>query len=237
MSEGLKTSIWGPPTWEALHCITFNYPQKPTKEDKKNYKLFFESLQYVLPCSECKKHYAKNIKNESELNKAFESRDSLTKWLYKLHNKVNDDRKVNYKLSYQEVKDKYESYIVKCYVKPEMNSIPYKHAYNYEAPVVDHKLISKFGDYAEERGLDDFVINIAEINNLIKKGDIGNAWNWRNQECWNMIKQMRLQGISSIEIEGKYKGMPTVSELGLMQLLCSNLNLDRIRKLIKKIDK
>jgi hypothetical protein len=28
------TSVWGSPMWHVLHTISFNYPIKPTKEQK-----------------------------------------------------------------------------------------------------------------------------------------------------------------------------------------------------------
>jgi hypothetical protein len=37
-NEGMQTYIWGPPMWHVLHTISFNYPIKPSKNDKKNYK-------------------------------------------------------------------------------------------------------------------------------------------------------------------------------------------------------
>ena len=38
--DGMLTSIWGPSLWHALHCISFNYPVKPTIQNKKNYNIF-----------------------------------------------------------------------------------------------------------------------------------------------------------------------------------------------------
>ena len=35
--DGMMTSIWGPPLWHELHTISFNYPTKPTKDDKLHY--------------------------------------------------------------------------------------------------------------------------------------------------------------------------------------------------------
>ena len=32
--DGMLTSVWGPPMWHTLHTISFNYPVKPTKEQK-----------------------------------------------------------------------------------------------------------------------------------------------------------------------------------------------------------
>ena len=35
--DGMLTSVWGPSMWHTLHAISFNYPVKPTKEDKVTY--------------------------------------------------------------------------------------------------------------------------------------------------------------------------------------------------------
>ena len=48
--DGMLTSVWGPSLWHYLHIMSFNYPVKPTKQDKKNYKNFVVSLKHVLPC-------------------------------------------------------------------------------------------------------------------------------------------------------------------------------------------
>ena len=37
--EGMLTSVWGPSLWHTLHTISFNYPVKPTKEQKKIIKI------------------------------------------------------------------------------------------------------------------------------------------------------------------------------------------------------
>ena len=34
-NNGMMTSIWGPPTWHMLHCISFNYPVSPSDLQKK----------------------------------------------------------------------------------------------------------------------------------------------------------------------------------------------------------
>ena len=39
--EGMRTKVWGPPAWVFLHTVAHNYPLKPTREDRKNYKNFF----------------------------------------------------------------------------------------------------------------------------------------------------------------------------------------------------
>lgn len=34
--DGMLTSVWGPSMWHFLHTMSFNYPLKPTKQDKDN---------------------------------------------------------------------------------------------------------------------------------------------------------------------------------------------------------
>lgn len=82
----MDPKIWGPSGWLFLHTITFNYPTNPTEEDKKNYKLFFESLKNVIPCPICSEHYKENLKKiPIKLN----SKDELIEWLFDIHNSVN----------------------------------------------------------------------------------------------------------------------------------------------------
>ena len=104
-NNGLITKIWGPVMWESIHCVAFGYPIEPTEEQKNNYKNFFKSLCYVLPCCECREHYTEHI-HEDKIklcNAVFESRDSLTKWLYDFHMCVNDSLGVIYDLSYEKI--------------------------------------------------------------------------------------------------------------------------------------
>ena len=101
----MKNSQWGPAAWLFLHSVTFQYPENPTDQDKNNYKIFFDSLQNILPCPNCREHYQKNLK-ENPMN--LESRESLIKWVIDLHNAVNKkNSKKEY--SYDEVKDLYQS--------------------------------------------------------------------------------------------------------------------------------
>ena len=46
-SNGMMTSIWGPPGWFFMHTIAQNYPEKITNENKYimvQYKVFFENI-------------------------------------------------------------------------------------------------------------------------------------------------------------------------------------------------
>ena len=79
-----NNNIWGPPAWTFLHTVTFNYPENPTEDDKRNFYNFFMNLQHVLPCEKCKAHYKQNIK-KYDLKNNLGSRQDLVKWLIDLH--------------------------------------------------------------------------------------------------------------------------------------------------------
>ena len=102
-----NNNVWGPPAWTFLHTVTYNYPENPSDNDKKNYHNFFDSLQHVLPCEKCKGHYKQNIQ-KYDLNNSLDNREDLVKWLIDLHNDVNRDngKKV---WSYSEVYNKYDN--------------------------------------------------------------------------------------------------------------------------------
>jgi hypothetical protein len=96
---GFQTNCWGPPMWFVLHIITLNY----NPDYKKGYLAFFKSLRFVLPCKSCRINYTKTIKTHPLLqltSSVFENRESLSFWLFKLHNfvtKCNKGTQVVYK--------------------------------------------------------------------------------------------------------------------------------------------
>ena len=116
VNNGLITKIWGPPLWTSLHCITFGYPIEPTPEQKINYKIFLEKVGDVLPCKFCRDSYKKFINEPDTLldDNALKNRGSLTKWLYDLHNKVNNKLGFTYGVTYESIVNRYEKFRAKC---------------------------------------------------------------------------------------------------------------------------
>ena len=99
----MEPKVWGSHAWIFLHTITLNYPDEPTKFDKENYKKFFENLSHVIPCEVCKSHYKQNIKKYPI---QLESKETLTRWLHKIHNIVNVKKGIE-EFSYDEFIKKY----------------------------------------------------------------------------------------------------------------------------------
>ena len=82
-------NAWGPYGWNFLHYVTLGYPKNPDTDDKKNYKLFFESLKNILPCPKCAKHYEENLKVLPLTDEILDDKEKLIKWLIDVHNRVN----------------------------------------------------------------------------------------------------------------------------------------------------
>jgi len=241
--NGLLPKIWGPHTWKALHCITFGYPIKPTPFEKKNFRTFFEALGFVLPCEACRESYRKLIVTGSNklTDEALESRDTLTLWLYNLHQSVNSKLGVNYDVSYSDVVETYESFRVKCdpshkgCIMPiEQRKISYCNEYKKEYPIIPYSIIKCFAKYAELRGITTFMDQVDKTQFVINNKDVNeqyeNEWDERNKNCDEIIKYMRQEGIYSLEQDGDYKGLPTTNELFLFSYMTSNMNLNEIKK-------
>ena len=112
--DGMLTSVWGPSLWHSLHTISFNYPVKPSKIEKKNYFDFFMSLKNILPCGYCRKNYVKNIKTIPLTMNSMKNRESFSKWLYELHEEINRMLGKKSNLSYEDVKLRYEMFRSRC---------------------------------------------------------------------------------------------------------------------------
>ena len=117
---GMMTSIWGPGMWHFLHTMSFNYPVKPSKEEKKHYREFMNSLQHILPCRYCRDNYKKNLKSAGWNMSALKNRDSFSRFVYRLHNEVNRQLGKHCSLTYEAVRDRYEGYRSRCLSESEM---------------------------------------------------------------------------------------------------------------------
>lgn len=116
-SEGMLTSVWGPSLWHFLHTISFNYPIHPNEAHKEYYRTFILSLKHILPCKYCRDNFKHNMKVLPLNKKVFENRDSLSRYVYKLHEVINKTLGKKSNLSYVQVRDRYEHFRARCNVK------------------------------------------------------------------------------------------------------------------------
>lgn len=94
MSLSSDPRVWGPPLWKRLHTITFKYPERIDMSDvddvaiRNKVRKIFEELRKTIPCKACRYSYRKFFKRDG-VEKYLGGRDGLSRWLYRLHNKVN----------------------------------------------------------------------------------------------------------------------------------------------------
>jgi hypothetical protein len=116
--DGMMTSIWGPPMWHFLHIVSFNYPINPTKIQKEHYYNFFNNLQNILPCKYCRDNLTKNFTILPLNMSVFKNRETLSIYVYKLHELINKMLGKQSNLSYDDVRDRYEHFRSRCLEPP-----------------------------------------------------------------------------------------------------------------------
>ena len=127
----MLTGVWGPALWHYLHIISFNYPTKPTKKDKENYKNVIMNLKFTLPCKYCRSNLKKNLKMLPLRNCDLENRDKFSRWVYKLHELINTMLGKSSGLSYCDVRERYEHFRSRCTLeKKKINFIKLKKQFN-----------------------------------------------------------------------------------------------------------
>jgi len=82
-------NIWGKYGWDFWHLVTLGYPEKPTEENKRQYRQYFYSLQYVLPCTKCCRNMTYHLKKYPLTDEVLSNRTNLVKWGIDFHNVVN----------------------------------------------------------------------------------------------------------------------------------------------------
>lgn len=123
-NNGLCTSTWGSPGWFFLHSVAAGYPVDPAEYDeirgnarghtKRVYTSFFKNTGHVLPCRFCRESYFAFIA-ETPVEQYINSREALFKWLFIIHNKVNEKLGVKQETDLKSVVDKYERFRAKCH--------------------------------------------------------------------------------------------------------------------------
>lgn len=118
---GVKTKEWGPHFWKTLFFAAMVYPVKIDekikchKVIKNNYKSFFASLKYILPCIYCIESY-RRFYLEIDIENYLDSRINLMKWIYIIKDRVNKklifQENEKYKEEKKKLLDKYKHKII-----------------------------------------------------------------------------------------------------------------------------
>lgn len=246
-NNGMLTKIWGRFSWPTIHCITFGYmvtfdSKNPDhvkrKEGVKNTLL---NLADCWPCVYCRDSYAEFISDPKSpayiSDEIFSSRDSLTRWGFRLHQRVNLKLGVDYGLSYEDIIPIYESFRAKCVEKDKGCTMPidlkaksYLMANIRHAPVISKEFAKEFCKYAKIRGIEDYDNILNHYNSIISHDRV-----YRDSQCVNIIDYMRKSSINCTETSGKYEGLPTKYELILLSMRCSNISSHEHKNLIQKL--
>ena len=86
--SNINPALWGPYYWNVFHFTAYGYPKNPSKIDKNTYKKFYTGFAKILPCDLCTNDAQKMMKN-IDWEKILMSKESLIKWSYDFHHKVN----------------------------------------------------------------------------------------------------------------------------------------------------
>ncbi|KAL5061884.1 hypothetical protein RYX36_023621 [Vicia faba] len=76
----------GRATWTFLHTLAAQYPDNPTRQQKKDVKELVQILSRMYPCSECADHF-KEVLRSNPVQSG--SHAEFSQWLCHVHNVVN----------------------------------------------------------------------------------------------------------------------------------------------------
>jgi hypothetical protein len=110
----MLTTVWGPAIWHFLHTMSFNYPVHPSLDDKRKYRNYMLSLKYVLPCGKCRKNLKENYKKLPLTMSHMKTRDTFSRYVYDLHELVNDMLGKKSGLTFEQVRERYEHFRARC---------------------------------------------------------------------------------------------------------------------------
>lgn len=120
--DGMLTSVWGPSLWHYLHTLSFNYPWKPTSQQKKAYKEQILILEKTLPCRYCRINLKNNFKMCPLKASDMKDRETFSRYVYRLHETVNKMLGKKSNLTYCDVRERYEHFRARCLTDEKIRS-------------------------------------------------------------------------------------------------------------------
>ena len=84
----LNPDIWGPHYWFVLYTIAISYPINPNDVTKKKYYDFIQNLPLFIPIPNIGNNFSQFI-DKYPVTPYLDSRESFTKWVHFIHNKIN----------------------------------------------------------------------------------------------------------------------------------------------------
>ena len=84
----LDPTVWGPHYWFFLHTISMSYPNRPNAVTKKKYYEFIQNLPLFIPVESISGELSKLI-DEYPIAPYLDNRESFVRWVWFIHNKIN----------------------------------------------------------------------------------------------------------------------------------------------------
>jgi len=85
---GLDPTVWGPHYWFFLHTISICYPLRPNSITKKKYYEFIQNIPMFIPIESIATYFSKLL-DEYPITPYLDTRDSFIRWMWFIHNKIN----------------------------------------------------------------------------------------------------------------------------------------------------
>ena len=111
-NNNYNPDVWGPHYWFFLHTISMSYPLRPNSVTKKKYYEFIQNLPLFIPVENIASDFSKLL-DQYPITPYLDSRDSFIRWVWFIHNKINEKLEKNkislnkfYELYYEEYKPK-----------------------------------------------------------------------------------------------------------------------------------
>ena len=81
-------NIWGPHYWFVLHTIALSYPLQANESTKKKYYDLITNLPLFIPVPDIGNVFSRFL-DAYPVTPYLDSRESFTKWMHFIHNKIN----------------------------------------------------------------------------------------------------------------------------------------------------
>ncbi|KAG7672620.1 hypothetical protein Ndes2526B_g08853 [Nannochloris sp. 'desiccata'] len=85
-AAGITKEDIGRATWLFLHTLAAQYPERPTRQQRKDAKTLIDVLTRMYPCGECARHFKQVVAASPP---QVENRKAFSHWMCEVHNVVN----------------------------------------------------------------------------------------------------------------------------------------------------
>lgn len=119
--------VWGPHFWFFLHTISITYPNYPNAVTKKKYYDLIQNFATFLPIEKIANEFSELLE-QYPITPYLDNRESFIRWVWFIHNKINEKLKKPKITLEQFYKNYYENY------KPK--DVKYKEFYKLRSRII-----------------------------------------------------------------------------------------------------